>query len=110
MQDDPPAVPAQDPHPSAELASEILLVLGSFANLLNSSQGGMEGYDKVFYGCIDVLAARADTEGIKRMFEPLKGDHGISAARAAFMMRVGEQLVQRLDGETVKGLLELCQR
>jgi len=105
LQDDPP-----QRYDSADMATEVLLTLSSFSDLTDSSNGGFEGYDKVFYGCLDVLAARGGTNGVKRLFDRLFDQGVMSDHKAGFILVVGEQVVHHLDGKSLGIVMGLCQR
>lgn len=98
-------------HRPSELAREILLTLGSFSNLLDHSEGGLEGYHKILYGSLDIIASGRDSGDVSRLFKELVGLSLVSPAKAAFILQLGEQLLSVMDGRTLRDvLLPLCFR
>ncbi len=99
-------------NPSMTLSIEILTILSKFSYLVDSSQGGLDGYEGILYGFLDVLVARGGPPGVKRLTKRLKGDERKEAARGesgdAFLLLVGEQVLGILDGLDVADLLGIC--
>jgi hypothetical protein len=44
-------------HPPSDLARSILFTLANMSYLTAGGASGMEGWDRLFYGCLDVMAA-----------------------------------------------------
>ena len=96
--------------PSAELSIEILITLGSFTELIDHSQGSLEGYRRVLFGALDVLAANGGLEGVRILLRNLVHSNS-SPAHAAFILLAGEQLINEVDGSSLREiLLPLCQQ
>ena len=99
------------PHASTrDMGIEVLFTLASFVEVVDGSQGGVEGYDKVFYGCIDVLAARGGSFGVKRLFDRLFEEAEMSAAKSSFVLLVTEKLIHYLDVILIGRVLSICER
>lgn len=106
LHDDPP----QDSEQS-DMAIEMLLTLAAFSKVVDASEGGLEGYDKLFYGCLDVLAARGDTAEVNNLVRRLsKPPATTTNAKAGFLLTVGEQLVHHLDNDSLRIVLATGQR
>ncbi|ORY34958.1 hypothetical protein BCR39DRAFT_515796 [Naematelia encephala] len=111
LSDDPPSTrsTASSFHPSANLAIEILHTLFSFATIADSTSGGLDGYERLLYGSLDVLVARGGQVGINGLFKRLRGEP-IVEAEDAFLLHIGEQLVHSIDAPTLRYLLEVAER
>ncbi|KAK4684211.1 hypothetical protein P7C73_g5984, partial [Tremellales sp. Uapishka_1] len=94
---------------STDMAIGVLVVLCHFSSLTERAAGGLEGYERLLYGILDVFAAKGTTRDIGRLFK-LLAEGKESDSRAAFTLLVGEQLLGEAGHKTVDNLLSLCQR
>jgi hypothetical protein len=106
---DTPPISSSCPQPSLRLAQEILLTLASYSYLTSAAEGGAEGYERLLYGSLDVVASWAEQDDIYKLFERLRVGTEIETHRAGYALLLGEQLVHHLDGRTLSALLLLCQ-
>lgn len=91
-------------HPSAKQSAELsevnILTLAKFASM-TESEGVIEGYEKLLYGSLDVLAAEGGPRGVRRVFDRLwEEEH--TEQLSAFVLLVAEQLVHLLDAQTLR--------
>ena len=93
-----------------DMTIEILFTLAAFVEVVDGSQGGIEGYDKVLYGCIDVLVARGGSSDVKRLFDLFFEGAEMTDAKSTFVLLVAEQLVHYLEEITVGHVLSICER
>jgi hypothetical protein len=77
-----------------------VLTMAKFASL-TQSEGMMEGYEKLLYGSLDVLAAEGGPRAVRSLFDALWKEKQ-SFQTAAFVMLVGEQLINLLDATTLR--------
>lgn len=59
--------------PMAELASDILQLLANMSYFTSGASSGMEGWDRLFYGCLDVVSAAKIRLDLKGMTTGLSG-------------------------------------
>jgi hypothetical protein len=94
----------------ARLASGIIQTLAAFSYITEQVEGGLEKYDRVLFGALDILEITSGGRGVRQVFEAMVTPD-VSANRAAFALRVAEQLVGTVDGRTMREiLLPLCER
>jgi hypothetical protein len=94
----------------ARLAVGIVETLAAFSYITEQTEGGLEGHDRVLLGSLDVLEATSGASGVSRLFQSLDSVES-SPYRAAFVLRVAEQLVGTIDGQTLsQRLLPLCEQ
>jgi len=92
-----------------DLCIGIISTLSAFSSITQQSEGGLEGHDRVLFGALDILVAKAGSKGIQRLFETLIGEE-MSDSRVAFVLRCGELVVNDMDSSTlVQDLLPLLQ-
>jgi hypothetical protein len=91
-------------HPSQQqsikLSMLLVLTLAKFASL-TQSEGTMEGYEKLLYGSLDVLAAEGGPRGVRSLFAELWHEKR-SSQLAAFGLLVAEQLIHLVDAATIR--------
>lgn len=113
LHDDPPLAGSPSGiHPSAELAIHLLITLSTFSSIVSRSKGGLEGYQDLLYGSLDVLSARGGCVGVKKFFQALEAGRkvkdvnvDIGADTAAFMLVLGEQVISLLDEYSLTEIL-----
>jgi hypothetical protein len=94
----------------ARLAPGIIQTLAAFSYITEQVEGGLEKYDRVLFGALDILEITSGGRGVRQVFEAMVTPD-VSANRAAFALRVAEQLVGTVDGRTMREiLLPLCER
>lgn len=91
--------------PPYRIALELLWTLSRFADVIDASTGGLEGYDRVLNGLLDVLVAEGGAGGVKRLFDRVDVEH-IGPAKAAWWMVVGESVIRHVDTSTMKMVLK----
>ena len=77
---------------------------------MDASQGGLEGYDRLFYGVLDVLAGRGGPHGARELVDRLFQLEMRSDAKGGFLLAVAEQLVHELDIKSISIALDMCQK
>jgi len=83
--------------------------LAAFSVITQQSEGGLEGHDRVLFGALDILVAKAGSKGIFRLFKTLIREE-MSDPRVAFVLRCGELVVNDMDSSTlVQDLLPVSQ-
>jgi len=93
----------------ADLSLQVIATLAAFSVLTQLTEGGLEGDDRVLFGSLDILVAQEGTKGVQQLFEILvQGE--MPDARAAFVLRCGELVVDDMSNATlVQQLLPLAQ-
>ena len=93
----------------ADLSLQVIATLAAFSVLTQLTEGGLEGHDRVLFGALDILVAQEGTKGVQQLFEILvQGE--MPDARAAFVLRCGELVVDDMSNATlVQQLLPLAQ-
>lgn len=85
---------------SAELSSVIVITLAKFATL-TEADSEMEGYERVLYGSLDILAADGGSRGVKNIFKELQKEPKTDSL-AGFILIVADQLIRLLDAGTIR--------
>jgi hypothetical protein len=95
--------------PATDLCIQMIATLAGFASITQQSEGGLEGHDRVLFGALDILVAKAGSKGVQRLFRTIIQEE-ISGSRAAFVSRCGELVVDEMDSSTLaQDLLPLSQ-
>lgn len=100
--------------PSTQIAVDILVVLSSFTPLVETAQGGVEGYHQTLYSCLDIIAARGKASGSRLLFDTLRSADAaadVVGMRDGFALVCAESLIHTLEARTVTFYLwPTCER
>ncbi|WVR08225.1 hypothetical protein IAU60_005272 [Kwoniella sp. DSM 27419] len=91
------------------LVVELLRTLANYAYLTDAAKDGFGYYHRILYGSLDVLAEQGGVDGTDQLFEALLSDGRGSAARAALLLVIGEELAYHLSSRSVTSLLALAE-
>lgn len=86
------------------LPMRIVETLCAFSSICETDQDRPEGFDRVLYGSLDLLASADDSMVVRQLFVSLSEDH-IPPSRVAFILQCGELLVRTLDRVAVVDVL-----
>lgn len=85
------------------LAALIVATLSKFSILSDEPDTHLESYEKVLYGCLDIIAAEGGSRIVNRLFKDLH-QPPVSDSLAAFILVVAEQLVHVMDGPSLRDI------
>lgn len=85
---------------AVELSTLIVVTLAKFASL-TEGESTMDGYEKVLYGSLDVLAADGGARGTRQLFKLLQNEPKTDSL-SGFILVVADQLIRLLDAETIR--------
>lgn len=100
--------------PSQRLLSEelmlthtelIILVLSRFSAITEDNDSGLEQYEKVLYGSLDVIVGLGGGKGVSDTFRAVRGKgpvSEVSESLATFILTVAEQLIHLVDARAVR--------
>jgi hypothetical protein len=83
----------------------MLVTLHAYSEVVDSSSGGLEGYHRILFSSLDILAAKGGVTGTTKLFDTLSRDGSGSVGKDAFMLVLGEELIHHLDGRVVRDIL-----
>jgi hypothetical protein len=111
----PPSLPSNSritAHPSVQVASSIIATLSDLVQHRSGEAQSLEDFQPVLYGCLDVVEAKGGEEGSDHLIRQIcNGTSSRSQDRAAFVLTVGEQLINRISASILRdSLLLLTQR
>jgi hypothetical protein len=89
----------------AEIAVQMLRILYTFSDIVDAAGGGLEGYQRVLLGCLDVLAVTGGADGVTRLLKALDREYGTSDGKDSFVLVVGEELVRLLKPGVIRDVL-----
>lgn len=86
------------------LAALIVVTLSKFSILSEDPDINLESYEKVLYGCLDILAAEGGTRVVHQLFKDLYKPN-TSDSLAGFILVAAEQLIHIVDSETIREIV-----
>ncbi|WWC65678.1 uncharacterized protein I303_108299 [Kwoniella dejecticola CBS 10117] len=95
---------------TSDVAVHTLLLLGSFAYLTDANDGAFENYHKVLYGSLDMISSSKDNESVRTLFTHLAAKGRLTEARAAFVLVLGDELINHLGKKEIDLLFPLAER
>ncbi|TXT13499.1 hypothetical protein VHUM_00866 [Vanrija humicola] len=100
--------------PSQRLLSEelilthtelIVLILSRFSAITEDNDSGLEQYEKVLYGSLDIIVGLGGGKGVSDTFRAIRGKgplSEVSESLATFILTVAEQLIHLVDARAVR--------
>lgn len=103
----------QTPEERCSLAALIVVTLSKFSILSDVPDTHLESYEKVLYGCLDIIAAEGGPKLVHQIISDLYLPNASYSLEkrpytpdylAAFILVVAEQLIHVVDGPTLRDI------
>ncbi|KAL1412969.1 hypothetical protein Q8F55_000718 [Vanrija albida] len=83
----------------------LILILSHFAVITEDNDSGLEQYEKVLYGSLDIIVGLGGGKGVSDTFRAVRGKgplSKVSESLATFILTVAEQLIHLVDARAVR--------